>query len=140
MCVLSLYPLHVYVSGAEARGGGGGGGEIFYNWKLKKSMGYLHPLHKPYLNKSKGMDIFQNHCKNAFIVYKFTFQLRGSCNNLLKICIDTIEGPMDNRKAMTYCACSRCGWVLLDIFCQLCLFSFSLPLGLKYCLKGSLNT
>ena len=49
-------------------------------------------------------------------------------------------------RARAYCACSRCGWGLLDIFTLLYLFSSLSPslretarYRLKYCLKGPLN-
>ena len=52
----------------------------------------------------------------------------------------------DCSRARAYCACSRCGWGLLDIFFLVCHFSFLSPslmetarYRLKYCLKGPLS-
>ena len=52
----------------------------------------------------------------------------------------------DDRRARAYCACSRCGWGLLDIFILLYPFSSLSPsfwetarYRLQYCLTGPLN-
>ena len=53
---------------------------------------------------------------------------------------------LDKSRARAYCACSRCGWGLFELFFLSSIFSlFFLPLWetaryrLKYCLKGPLN-
>ena len=53
---------------------------------------------------------------------------------------------LDDSRARAYCACSRCGWGVSDIFSLSYLFSFLSPslwetarYRLKYCLKGPLN-
>ena len=63
-----------------------------------------------------------------------------------KLTVPVRLNNLDNSKARAYCACSRCGWGGLDIFCLLyhfCLLSPSLwetvRYRLKYCLKGPLS-
>ena len=53
---------------------------------------------------------------------------------------------LDSSRARAYCACSRCGWVRLDIFSLIYHFSLLSPCPwktarytLQYCLKGPLN-